>query len=83
MIKNRYQVWTSDMVIGAAIVIIGVVATLVRWNILVMKWSVTMPPLVVHLWPLLLIGIGVLLVFEYEEQREMRERQYLRNGERQ
>jgi len=83
MIKNRYQVWTSDMVIGAAIVIIGIVATLVRWNILVMKWSVTMPPLVVHLWPLLLIGIGVLLVFEYEEQREMRERQYLRNGERQ
>lgn len=83
MAKNGYQVWTLDMVIGAAIVIIGLVATLVRWNLLVMKWSVPMPPMVLHLWPLLLIGIGVLLWFEAEEQRLMHEQRYLRSGERQ
>lgn len=83
MTRNGYQLWSSDMVIGAVIVIIGLVATMVRLNILVMRWSVALPPMVSHLWPLLLIGIGVLLLFEREEQRQMQARRYARTGERQ
>lgn len=79
MTRNRYQVWTSDMVIGAAIVIMGVVATLVRMNVLVLKWTVTPSPMVIHLWPLLLIGAGVLLLGDREERRS----EGLRTGERQ
>lgn len=79
MTRNRYQLWTSDMVIGAGIVIIGVVATLVRMNVLVLKWTVNPSPMVIHLWPLLLIGMGVLLLFEREEHEGER----LRAGERQ
>ena len=79
MTRNRYQVWTSDMVIGAAIVIMGVVATLVRMNVLVLKWTVTPSPMVIHLWPLLLIGAGVLLLGDREERRG----EGLRTGERQ
>ena len=82
MAKNSYQVWTSDMVIGAAIVVTGIIATLVRRNILVLKWSVSMPPLVAHLWPLLLIGMGLLLLLDREERRATDERNYAGSGER-
>lgn len=83
MTRNGNQVWTSDMVIGAAIVIIGIVATLVRQKVLVVKLSVAMPPMVHHLWPLLLIGIGILLWFEGEELESIDERHSLRSGGRQ
>lgn len=83
MARNSYQVWTVDMVIGAAIVIIGVVATLVRLNVIVMKWSAAAPPLVSHLWPVLVIGVGILLLFEKEERRTADHRGYLRTGEKQ
>jgi hypothetical protein len=81
MTRNRYQVWTSDMVIGAAIVIIGIVAALVRLNVIEMRWTVTPPPMVSHLWPLLLIGSGVLLLSEREEHTN--EDHSLRTGDRQ
>ncbi|WP_041855847.1 LiaF transmembrane domain-containing protein [Candidatus Korobacter versatilis] len=82
MARSSYQVWTADMVIGAAIVIIGLVATLVRLGVIVLQWSVAAPPLVSHLWPLLLIGVGVLLLFEREE-RKASNRSLARSGERQ
>jgi hypothetical protein len=81
MTRNRYQLWTSDMVIGAAIVIIGIVATLVRYKVIEMRWTVTPPPMVSHLWPLLLIGSGVLLLSEREEHSS--EDHSLRTGDRQ
>lgn len=83
MERNSYQAWTSDRVIGAAIVTIGVVAALVRLHILVMQWSAAPSPIVVHLWPLLLIGAGILLLFEHEEQPVMPRRHSLNRGERQ
>lgn len=83
MTRHRYQLWTPDMVIGAAIVIIGIVATLVRGNWLVFKWNVPVPPMVVHLWPVLLIGIGVLLLFDHEEQAARNAHPTARAGERQ
>jgi len=79
MARTSYQVWTVDMVIGAAIVIIGAVATLVRLNVIVLKWSAAAPPLVNHLWPLLLIGVGILLLFEREEHHGHRD--LVRSGE--
>jgi len=81
MARDGYQVWTSDMVIGAAIVIIGLLAILVRLHILTMAWSVALPPMVVHLWPLLLIGTGIVLLFDREEYKMKQVR--VRNGERQ
>lgn len=81
--KNRYQVWTSDMVIGAGIAIIGFVATLVQLNLLVVRWNVELPPMVTHLWPLLLIGAGILLLIEQAEHRAMARQRYIRSGERQ
>jgi len=82
MTRNRYQLWTSDMVIGAAIVIIGIVATLVRYKVIEMRFIVTPPPMVSHLWPLLLIGSGVLLLSGHDEHSEERD-QSLRTGDRQ
>lgn len=83
MARNLYRVWTSDMVIGAAIAAIGLVAALVRLQVLVLKWNVQPSPLVVHLWPLLLIGAGILLLFEREEHRRMNAQHPLRGGEQQ
>ena len=80
MTRNRYQLWTSDMVIGAAIVIIGFVAMLVHANVIELRWIVTPPPMVGHLWPLLLIGTGFLMLFDREEQRDQKD---LSTGERQ
>jgi hypothetical protein len=71
------------MVIGAAIVIIGVIATLVRFNVIEMHWTVTPPPMVSHLWPLLLIGTGFLLLAEHEERRSEESDPSLRTGDRQ
>ncbi len=68
------------MVIGAAIAIIGAVAALVRLNVLQVQWSVDLPPLVTHLWPLLLIGTGILML---GDKHVMRERNYMKRGERQ
>lgn len=82
MARNSYQIWTSDMVIGAAIAIIGAVATLVRLNLLQVQWTMNLPPLVTHLWPLLLIGTGIVLLTGRDEHA-MRERNYLKGGERQ
>ena len=82
MARGSYQVWTADMVIGAAIVIIGLIATLVRLNVIVLQWSVAAPPLVGHLWPLLVIGVGILLLFEREE-RKASSHDLARSGERQ
>ncbi len=83
MAKNTSQEWTSDMVIGVAIAVVGAVATLVQLNVLVVQWNVLLPPAVVHLWPLLLIGAGILMLFEHDEHRATREQHYLRSGERQ
>ncbi len=83
MARESYQVWSVDMVIGAAIVIIGVIATLVRLNVIVLKWSAAAPPLVSHLWPVLVIGVGILLLFEKEDHRAAEQRGYLRGGEKQ
>jgi hypothetical protein len=69
------------MVIGTAIVIIGLLAILVRLHILTMAWSFALPPLVLHLWPLLLIGTGIVLLLDREEHRMRPVR--VRNGERQ
>lgn len=82
MARNGYQVWTSDMVVGAAIVIIGIVAMLARFDIIVLRWSVPAPALVDHLWPLLLIGIGVLLWCDHHEHAPS-PKQFSRSGERQ
>ena len=82
MTRNRYQLWTSDMVIGAAIVIIGIIATLVRYKVIEMRFIVAPPPMVSHLWPLLLIGSGVLLLSGHDEHSEERD-QSLRTGDRQ
>ncbi len=71
------------MVIGATIAIIGAVATLVRLNVLLVQWSVDLPPIVTHLWPLLLIGAGILILIEREERQPMRDRHYVKSGERQ
>lgn len=71
------------MVIGAGITIIGFIATLVQLNLLVVRWSIELPPMVTHLWPLLLIGAGILLLFEHEEHRTTRQQRYIRSGERQ
>lgn len=81
MPRNGYQLWTSDMVIGAAIVIIGLVATLVRLHILTLAWTVTMLASVLHLWPLLLIGAGIVLLCDREDRRL--QRVPARSGERQ
>jgi hypothetical protein len=81
--KTRYQLWTSDMVIGAGIAIIGFVATLVHLDFLVVRWNVELPPMVTHLWPLLLIGAGILLLIEHDEHRATHHQRYLRSGERQ
>jgi hypothetical protein len=83
MAKKRYQLWTSDMVIGAGIAIIGFVAMLVHLDLLVVRWNVELPPMVTHLWPLLLIGAGILLLFEEQEHRATHNQRYLRSGERQ
>lgn len=83
MTHNRYQLWTSDMVIGAAIVIIGFVAALVRLRVIEVRWTVSPSPMVIHLWPLLLIGAGVVLLFDHEERRQVRNEPVLRNGGRQ
>ena len=83
MTRSRYQLWTSDMVIGAAIVIIGAVAALARFNVIELRWIVTPPAMVSHLWPLLLIGTGVLMLFEREERRSTERERYLRTGDRQ
>ena len=83
MARKGYQVWTVDMVIGAAIVIIGLVATLVRMNVLILKWSFSTPAMVSHLWPLLMIGVGVVLLLENIEQMAASRRSWLSGGERQ
>ncbi len=82
MQRGSYQVWTLDMVIGAAIVIIGFVAMLVRLNILIFEWSKALPPLFVHMWPLLIIGVGILLLCDHLEKRAARHTPYARSGER-
>ncbi len=81
MPRNGYQLWTSDMVIGAAIVVVGLFATLVRWHILTFAWSVALPTSVLHLWPLLLIGSGIVLLCDREERRA--QHVPVQNGERQ
>jgi hypothetical protein len=83
MRRNGYQLWTLDMLVGAAIVIIGVVALLVRLDLLVLKWSVALPPLFAHLWPFLLIGSGILWLLDSKEPRDMHNDRYVRSGERQ
>lgn len=83
MRRNVYQLWTLDMLVGAAIVIIGVVALLVRLDLLVLKWSVALPPLFTHLWPFLLIGSGILWLLDSKEASDMHNDRYVRSGERQ
>ena len=83
MQRASYQIWTLDMVIGAAIVIIGMVAMLVRLNVLIFEWSKALPPIASHIWPLLLIGVGILLLCEHHERRAAQSKTYLRSGERQ
>jgi hypothetical protein len=83
MQRGSYQVWTLDMVIGAAIVIIGFVAMLVRLNVVVFELSKALPPLFAHMWPLLLIGVGILLLCDYLDQRPTGRTNYARGGERQ
>lgn len=80
MTRSGYQLWTSDMVIGAAILITGIVATLVRMNILIVKWSVELPPVVIHLWPLLLILGGAFLVLDRADSGAGRRRSNISNG---
>lgn len=83
MRRSGYQLWTLDMLVGAAIVIIGAVALLVRLDLLVLKWSVALPPLFSHLWPFLLIGTGILWLLDSKEPRNIHSERYLRSGERQ
>jgi hypothetical protein len=83
MRRNGYQLWTLDMLVGAAIVIIGIVALLVRLDLLILKWSVALPPLFSHLWPFLLIGTGIVWLLDSKEPRDMHNDHYARSGERQ
>ena len=82
MTRSSSHIWTSDIVIGAAIALIGVVAVLVRLNLLIVQWRVELPSTVVHLWPLLLIGAGILLLFDEEDPGRVQEQRYFRGGER-
>ena len=82
MTRSSSHIWTSDIVIGAAIAVIGVVAVLVRLNLLIVQWRVELPSTVVHLWPLLLIGAGILLLFDEEDSGRVQEQRYFRGGER-
>jgi hypothetical protein len=83
MKREGYQTWAFDMLVGAAIVVIGVAATLVRLNLLVVRWNTFLPPVVSHLWPLLLIGTGILWLLDSREVRNRHSDQLMRSGERQ
>lgn len=82
MRHSQHQLLSIDTVIGASVALVGFVALLVRSNLLILKWSGNIPSMVEHLWPFLLIGVGVLLLFEREESRIMQEQQLLRHGDR-
>jgi hypothetical protein len=71
------------MLVGAAIVVIGIAATLVRLNLLVVRWNTLLPPMVSHLWPLLLIGTGILWLLDSREARNQHSGRLMRSGERQ
>ena len=72
-----------DMLFGATTVAVGVAATLVRLNLLVVHWTTLLPPIVSHLWPLLLIGTGILWLLDSREAQSASSGRWLRNGERQ
>lgn len=83
MPRTGNQSWALDMLVGAAIVVIGIAATLVRLNLLVVHWNTLLPPMVSHLWPLLLIGTGILWLLDSRETRNQHSGRLMRSGERQ
>lgn len=70
--------WTTDEMVGALLASAGVVALLVKWNLVHLQLNFSLPAPMVYAWPVALIGAGIALLW-WQRRRAQAQAE---NGER-
>lgn len=73
--------WTSDEMVGALLAMAGLVALLVKSNLLQLKLNFPVPAPMAHVWPFALIAAGIALLWWQRKRNQVRAERSAENGE--